>query len=759
MGQTQAGIGDRALQSCTPLHLGRLTSENNPETGAVTYSYDTDATCVSTSNGDLVKKIDAASKRACYFYDALHRVTSITYSDGTPSKYYVYDSATINVNGSNVTMAYAQGRLAEAYTGSAQNKTTDLGFSYSVRGEVADVYQKSPNSGGYYHVGGTYWAHGSLNVLSGLPGLPTITYGVDGEGRTATASASSGQSPITSSTSYNVSGQATGVTLGSADSDAFSYDPNTSRMSQYQFNVNGQSLTGVLTWNSNGTLRTLAITDPFNSANSQTCNYSYDDLARLFSIDCGASTWQQNFGYDAFGNLKKTVPPGGTGVSFQPTYNLATNRMSNLSGFTPTYDTNGNTTADSLHTYAWDAEGRPVTIDAIGLTYDALGRMVEQNRSGSYTQIVYAPGGGKLALMNGQTLSKAFVTLPAGAAAVYNSSGLSYYRHSDWLGSSRFASMPSRAMYSDLAYAPFGETYAEAGTADRSFTGQNQDTSPGSTAGMYDFLFRQYSQYGRWTSPDPAGLAAVNLSNPQSLNRYAYVMNNPTTATDPLGLMCDLWCLGDLGGGGGGGFCGQWGGPEGDICILLLAPPIFIGGGGGGGGNHAGGGGGTGGTTGSGSGPNTGGLPPMGGETNGIPNWFPAQPLSMCQLTGLCPISPGCEFGFCVPLGTGFIATGLPARPIPYYLKLLYLLGDLRYGGDPGPPRLKRASDELNDPCSTTNRALAGGGFFAACQFGLGTCYPWFRSGSVAGSTICAGVVEVGCVASSIKFSQQGCKP
>jgi hypothetical protein len=38
---------------------------------------------------------------------------------------------------------------------------------------------------------------------------------------------------------------------------------------------------------------------------------------------------------------------------------------------------------------------------------------------------------------------------------------------------------------------------------------------------------------GRWLSPDPAG---GDVTNPQSLNRYAYVMNNPTTFVDPLGL-------------------------------------------------------------------------------------------------------------------------------------------------------------------------------------------------------------------------------
>jgi len=37
-------------------------------------------------------------------------------------------------------------------------------------------------------------------------------------------------------------------------------------------------------------------------------------------------------------------------------------------------------------------------------------------------------------------------------------------------------------------------------------------------------------------SPDPAGLAAVDPSNPQSWNRYAYVMNDPLDWVDPSGL-------------------------------------------------------------------------------------------------------------------------------------------------------------------------------------------------------------------------------
>ncbi len=209
----------------------------------------------------------------------------------------------------------------------------------------------------------------------------------------------------------------------------------------------------------------------------------------------------------------------------------------NRAGFTSlpglSYDSNGNLQNDSFHTYTWDAENRLTAVDTVGLTFDALGRMVEQARGSSYTEIVYAPTGNKLALMNGQTLQKAFCPLPGGSTAVYTSSGLAYYRHADWLGSSRFASTPSRTKYFDVAYAPYGEDYADSGTVDLNFTGQNQDT----VSGMYDFLYREYhANSGRWIQPDPAGLAAANLGNPQTWNRYAYVGNIPLTAVDPLGL-------------------------------------------------------------------------------------------------------------------------------------------------------------------------------------------------------------------------------
>jgi RHS repeat-associated protein len=420
--------------------------------------------------------------------------------------------------------------LAEAYTcsGSCSSKTTDEGSSYTARGELSDVYQSTPNSGGYYHLSATYFANGALNQLSGLPSLPTITDNVDGEGRLSNVSAASGQNPVTGTT-YNTASQPTQVTLGSLDSDAFTFDPNTNRMTQYKFSVNGQAEVGNLTWNAIGTLASLAITDPFNSADNQTCTYAHDDLARIASVNCGASIWQDNFSYDVFGNISKTVPTGGTGVSFQATYSTSTNHITQIAGSTPTYDANGNVTNDFLHTYTWDADGHALTADGVGLTYDALGRTVEQNKSGTYTQVIYAPTGQEFAFMSGQSLSKAYVSLPAGVVAVYNSSGLANYQHVDWLGSFRLQSSPTRTVLSEIAYGPFGETYAQTGSGIAAFTGMTQDTE----ANLYDFPAREYGTQGRWPSPDPAGLDAVDPSNPQSWNRFVYVANSALNSIDP----------------------------------------------------------------------------------------------------------------------------------------------------------------------------------------------------------------------------------
>ncbi len=61
-------------------------------------------------------------------------------------------------------------------------------------------------------------------------------------------------------------------------------------------------------------------------------------------------------------------------------------------------------------------------------------------------------------------------------------------------------------------------------------TGKERD----SESGLDNFGARyDSSQYGRFMSPDPLG---GSLVDPQTLNKYSYVRNNPLTLTDPTGL-------------------------------------------------------------------------------------------------------------------------------------------------------------------------------------------------------------------------------
>jgi len=101
------------------------------------------------------------------------------------------------------------------------------------------------------------------------------------------------------------------------------------------------------------------------------------------------------------------------------------------------------------------------------------------------------------------------------------------------------------------------------------FAGMERD----SESSLYHTWFRQYdASQGRWMSVDPL---AGNPDDPQSQDRYVYVLDDPTNLTDPLGLLMyepscerdgmDVWgpfCDPDRPGGGGGGGDGPGRGPE-----------------------------------------------------------------------------------------------------------------------------------------------------------------------------------------------------
>jgi RHS repeat-associated protein len=104
---------------------------------------------------------------------------------------------------------------------------------------------------------------------------------------------------------------------------------------------------------------------------------------------------------------------------------------------------------------------------------------------------------------------------------------------------------------------PWGALWTSAGDTefDEHFAGFTQIDG---LAMIYPTPARRYAPpLGRWLTPDPMG---GDLTNPQSLNRYAYALNNPETLTDPLGTNPNAVCLEANRGAVMRTSCG-WGGP------------------------------------------------------------------------------------------------------------------------------------------------------------------------------------------------------
>jgi len=112
------------------------------------------------------------------------------------------------------------------------------------------------------------------------------------------------------------------------------------------------------------------------------------------------------------------------------------------------------------------------------------------------------------------------------------------YFHTDHLGSPVLITDSDGQVVSRHKYLPFGEEMEAAGTNthSRRFTGHERDTE----SGLDYMLARYYSAgVGRFSSVDSAG-ASVHLMNPQTWNRYSYVLNSPLILTDPTG---EVWVV------------------------------------------------------------------------------------------------------------------------------------------------------------------------------------------------------------------------
>ena len=123
----------------------------------------------------------------------------------------------------------------------------------------------------------------------------------------------------------------------------------------------------------------------------------------------------------------------------------------------------------------------------------------------------------------------------------YFANNMLHFQHQDWTGTERMRTTFNGAVEGTFTSMSFGDAFA---------TVSGSDGDPAHYA-MFDHdyssdtdhaQFRQYSSTpGRWMSPDPYD-GSYDPSNPQSFNRYSYVLNNPMSLVDPTGLDDDGRC-------------------------------------------------------------------------------------------------------------------------------------------------------------------------------------------------------------------------
>jgi RHS repeat-associated protein len=265
-------------------------------------------------------------------------------------------------------------------------------------------------------------------------------------------------------------------------------------------------------------------------------SYGYDPLNRIASFTEGGIS--QSYDHDRWGNHWVASSAGYQLSSLTPTgaswYEAATNRLNLGPG---AYDGRGNQKSSVQFTLDYDGENL-VKSASNGTTgtvyvYDGNGRRVKKTVGAVTTLYVYDAFGRLAAEYGG--------TPPAAGGAEYLTA--------DHLGSTRLITTAAGGVKYRYDYLPYGEgldgahngrsgkysigaTLASADGETLKFTSKERDAETG-----LDYFGARYmsSAQGRFTSPDPL-LNSGRPWEPQSWNRYAYVLNNPLRYIDPLGL-------------------------------------------------------------------------------------------------------------------------------------------------------------------------------------------------------------------------------
>jgi len=539
----QQGDGSQAARnrSFTYDSLSRLLDATNPETGRICYGTVSGTTCNRDgydADGNLLYRTDARGLRTTYSgYDGLHRLGSKSYSDATPVVAYFYDQSSYN----GLTIVNGIGRRTGMSDGSGQTA-----WSYDAMGRAKN--QRQTIAGATHSIGYNYDLAGSLSSIV-YPSGRTVQYSTSAAGRVLSIvdAANISYNNYVTNAHYAPPGEVTSATHGWGITESNTFN-NRLQPSVLSVSSSSQTLLSLSyaydqgAGTNNGDIMQLA--NNRDGSNNRSLQYSYDALNRLKTAGTitGASTpWSSAYSYDPWGNLlqKSTAGPGDPSVG--PLTVDSTNRV-NGPGGGYTYDAAGNLIFDGINALLFDGENRmsPNSGGQTVYTYDGDGHRVETSIGSTTTLYWYDVSSHPISVgdrtgsigrdyiyFNGKRIG--FTSL---------SSGNTHYYYDNHLGSSSVISNgDGTSIEWEADYYPFGTKHVLNNYLDTFFlfTGYEFDYETGY---YYAGARHDSPTLGRFMSPDPAGMMAVNLEFPQSLNRYAYVNNNPLSFIDPVGLDC-----------------------------------------------------------------------------------------------------------------------------------------------------------------------------------------------------------------------------
>lgn len=275
----------------------------------------------------------------------------------------------------------------------------------------------------------------------------------------------------------------------------------------------------------------------------------------------------RTYNYDNKGNLTlmqdlaspaipQTASPGSTGYTYWPDNAHRLQGISSRPTAVFDYDSNGNLKSDGQRTITYTPDNMPKEIimgnATTSFTYDGNGQRAKK----------VSPNGTRFYIgkLHGCTDAVCGNYIYAGNTRIAYSQGeLINFYHPDHLGSTSILTDNNANILETIAYYPFGETRQDSSNQNviHKYTGQELDYE----VGLYNYGARLYDpEIGRFMTPDSI---VPYPTDPQSLNRYSYVQNNPVNRIDPSGNFdfefggfnfCIFGCDGGSGGGSGGSY-------------------------------------------------------------------------------------------------------------------------------------------------------------------------------------------------------------